>query len=279
MAREASPNFNMIGWNGMASMNQSIKGSFEFDVVFVNDKPGFVVQFIQKTLTYKKTAASSSWKKRNHAYWEIFYIGEDRMSWNADRFAQTSLGPESEGCLIQIGYASFFPYDKSVSLTNNNVVQITPEIGKIFGTAVQPDKIPSANGLPSSKKKPEMNNLKLIPSAIIHKLTVNWGNHEPLSQQNVSDDGKTFEGWDSIIEEEVFAGETIYQAFPWTATARPFLKDRDEQNRYLSEEDWEETVVNLNRPQEYGQRPTGEGGVSSILCPHCTNSLEVFSSP
>ena len=95
MAREASPNFNMIGWNGMASMNQSIKGSFEFDVVFVNDKPGFVVQFIQKTLTYKKTAASSSWKKRNHAYWEIFYIGEDRMSWNSDRFAQTSLGPES----------------------------------------------------------------------------------------------------------------------------------------------------------------------------------------
>ena len=80
MAREASPNFNMIGWNGMASMNQSIKGSFEFDVVFVNDKPGFVVQFIQKTLTYKKTAASSSWKKRNHAYWEIFYIGEDRPS-------------------------------------------------------------------------------------------------------------------------------------------------------------------------------------------------------
>ena len=114
------PTFSMIPWNSSALTlqlkrrgvaNESIKGSFEFDVVFTSNQPGFVVQYIRKNRTYKKTA-SSRWKKTDRAYWEIFYIGDDRMSWNADRFAQTSLGKESEGGLIQIGYAYFFPYDQ-----------------------------------------------------------------------------------------------------------------------------------------------------------------------
>ena len=271
----------MIPWNSSALTlklnrrgvaNESIKGSFEFDVVFTSNISGFVVQYIQKKLTYKKKA-SSVWKKIQRAYWEIFYIGDDGMSWNADRFAQTSLGNESEGCLIQIGYAYFFPYAQPVVQDPDKVdivqIQITKDIKRIFGKEVQ-YKIKMANGLPCSYQKPKMKGLQPIPNAIIHKLTVNWGEHaEPLgSQLNYSDDGKTIEGWDSVVVEEVFAGENIYQKFPWTSSEeRPLLKDQDERNKYLSEEEWGETLVNLNRPEEYLDLP--------IPCTYCQNTAHL----
>ena len=234
------PTFSMIPWNSSALTlklnrrgvaNESIKGSFEFDVVFTSNISGFVVQYIQKKLTYKKKA-SSVWKKIQRAYWEIFYIDKG-MSWNADRFAQTSLGKESEGCLIQIGYAYFFPYylSEEEHRIYQTDVKLPDDIKRIFGEEMRRGEIKMANGLPSSLEQPKMEGLRPTPKAIIHKLTVNWGKHaEPLgSQLNYSDDGKTIEGWDSVVLEEVFAGEKIYQKFPWSSNEkRPLLKDQKE---------------------------------------------------
>ena len=66
-------------------------------------------------------------------YWEIFYIGCEGESWNTDRFAQKHLEHDSEGIVIQIGYAYFFPYSKCVS-QQKDVVKLTKPIKKIFYT-------------------------------------------------------------------------------------------------------------------------------------------------
>ena len=249
----------MIPWN---TPEKDTKGHFKFDVVFTSNRPGFVVQYLRKKLTYKETA-KSPWNKSNRAYWEIFYIGDDGMSWKGDRFAQTSIGKEeSEGCLIQIGYAYFFPYHLSeyeVEIYKTEV-NLSPLLKRIFGEEVQRGKIAMANGLPSSLHKPKMADpespLKKIDpdewplkKAIIRKLTVNWGEHAPLSQLNYSNDGtKTSEGWDSVVVEEVFAGEKIFKQFPWDSNKkRPLLKDQNERKKYLSKYKWKDALLTLNR--------------------------------
>ena len=259
--------FEMIPWN---SPEWVTKGSFEFDVVFTSNISGFVVQYIRKKLTYKKTP-SSLWEKTDRGYWEIFYIDKG-MSWNADRFAQTSLGKESEGCLIQIGYAYFFPYylSEEEHRIYQTDVKLPGDIKRIFGEEMRRGEIKMANGLPSSLEQPKMEGLRPTPKAIIHKLTVNWGKHaEPLgSQLNYSDDGETIEGWDSVVLEEVFAGEKIYQKFPWTSNEkRPLLEGQKEKEKYLSEEEWEE--VNLKRGNKY---PIHRFAEPLRGCPYCRRS-------
>ena len=195
--------------------NMRRRGSFSFDVVFESNRKGFVVQYLRKILTYKKSV-NSLVKNYNYSYWEIFYIDGGGKSRNTDRFAQNPLEQYSEGSLIQIGYAYFFPYDEPVT-QKNQVIELTGPIKEIFGSGVEPGVIEYANGLPSSKHQPEMNTLTPVPLVIIHKLTVNWGKHENLSKL-------TNKGWKSIVDEEVFAG--YYQIFPWGFKGqRPLLKD------------------------------------------------------
>ena len=212
-----STTFSMIPWK-KGKIKQ--RGNFTFDVLFKSNKKGFVVQYIRKILTYKEKSNSLPLNEYNYTYWEIFYIGDAGNSWNSDRFAQSPLEIESEGSLIQIGYAYFFPYDQPVTM-ENKVIKITKKIKDIFGEGVNPDEIEYANGLPSSKEQPEMKGLTPIPLVIIHKLTVNWGKHEKLSYL-------TNKGWSSVVDEEVFAGAKNYQTFPWNFSGqRPLLKDEN----------------------------------------------------
>ncbi len=219
------------------------RGSFSFDIVFTtSDKqPGFVVQYIRKTLTYRLNP-SSPWRTRDHDYWEIFYINTDGESWNADRFAQTATSDtKSEGCFIQIGYAYFFPYSGPVEMVNHNI-KITKVLKKIFGKWMELGQIEYANGLPSSKKQPKMKGLDHQKTAIIHKLTGNWGPH--VEEKNAMPST----GWNTIIDEDVFSGPLIYSAFPWDYDKqRPLLKNKRETRRHLNKE----APRTFDRPPEF----------------------------
>ena len=230
---------------------ETVRGGFVFDVLFTtNSRPGFVVQYVRKTLTVR-TAPSSAWVTTNHAYWEIFYIAANGESWNADRFAQTAVNShESEGCFIQIGYAYFFPYPFPVEMVKNNI-RITPRLQSVFGDWVALDKIVYANGLPSAEKQPAMKDLAPLESAIIHKLTGNWGPH--VEQQTRMPSA----GWNTIIDEEVFSGPLIYDAFPWDYPGpRPLLK-KEAGGDALSRRQWKASRVPFARE---GFRPG---------CPRC----------
>ena len=253
--------FSMIPWN---TPEKDTKGHFKFDVVFTSNRPGFVVQYLRKKLTYKETA-KSPWNKSNRAYWEIFYIGDDGMSWKGDRFAQTSIGKEeSEGCLIQIGYAYFFPYHLSeyeveIYKTEVNLSPFLNESLAKKSNAVRLRWPTVCLRLSTNLKWLTRNRLLKrltrdewpLKKAIIRKLTVNWGEHAPLSQLNYSNDGtKTSEGWDSVVVEEVFAGEKIFKQFPWdwdSNKKRPLLKDQNERKKYLSKYKWKDALLTLNR--------------------------------
>jgi len=167
-------------------------------------------------------------------YWEIFYIGNKGKSWNTDRFGQSFLENDSEGTIIQIGYAYFFPYNKPVK-QYKEVVELTQPIKKIFGQFVDIHNIKSANGLPASTDQPEMVGLKPIENVIVHKLTAKWGNHESKSQFHQN------EGWDTVVVEESFGGSQVYKDFPWEYKKdRPFYFDADQ---------WNE--IGLNRKLDY----------------------------
>ena len=194
--------FRMVSWGKDKSTQ---RGNFSFDVVFKNNKKGFVVQYLRKIIRHKTPGSSVA--ENNYSYWEIFYIDGSGKSRNTDRFAQNSLKRDSEGSVIQIGYAYFFPYDEPVT-QKNQVIELTEVISEIFGAGVEPDVIPYANGLPSSEHQPAMNNLTVDPKVIIRKLTVTWGPHETFSN-------KTDKGWETIVVPEVFEDDTWYQKFPW----------------------------------------------------------------
>ena len=179
-------------------------------------------------------------------YWEIFYIGNEGESWNTDRFRQTFLENESEGTIIQIGYAYFFPYTKSVK-QEKDVVKLTASIKKLFGLHVGGHhNVAMANGLPSSKTQPLMENLKPVKNVIVHKLTVKWGKHEPKSRfQNNTE-------WTTEVTEEAFEGPQLYKEFPWEYKEdRPF---------YFNSAGWD--TVDLNREENF--RPP------QFMCPSCT---------
>lgn len=180
-------------------------------------------------------------------YWEIFYIGKNGKSWNTDRFSQTSLEDESEGTIIQIGYAYFFPYDKSVS-QKNEVVKLTTSIKNIFGSRVGGEyNIEMANGLPSSKTQPLMRNLEPVKNVIVHKLTVKWGKHDPKSKFQRKTE------WTTEVTEEAFEGPQLYKEFPWEYKEdRPF---------YFTSTEW--NTVDLNRRKTF-QNP-------KYKCPQCGN--------
>ena len=86
MAKKIPVAFGMIPYNSSAPTEEmklrgvskeSIKGSFEFDVVFTTNKiPGFVVQYIRHTVTFREHPGFS-WKTKDHDYWEIFHITKD----------------------------------------------------------------------------------------------------------------------------------------------------------------------------------------------------------
>jgi len=180
-------------------------------------------------------------------YWEIFYIGKEGTSWNTDRFSQTFLENESEGTIIQIGYAYFFPYNKSVQ-QENEVVKLTDSIKKLFGPHVGYHNVKMANGLPSSKTQPLMGKLEPVKNVIVHKLTVKWGKHEPESkfQRKIE--------WTTEATEEAFEGLQLYKKFPWEYKGdRPF---------YFNSAGWD--TVELNREETY--RPP------QFVCPSCTNA-------
>ena len=178
-------------------------------------------------------------------YWEIFYIGKNGKSWNTDRFSQTFLEDESEGTIIQIGYAYFFPYDKSVS-QENEVVKLTPSIKNIFGSHVGGEyNIEMANDLPSSKTQPLMRNLEPVKNVIVHKLTVKWGKHEPKSKFQRKN------AWSTEVTEEAFEGAQLYKEFPWEyKEERPF---------YFTSTEWD--AVDLKRRKTF-QKP-------KYKCPQC----------
>ena len=243
------------------------RGSFSFDIVFTtSDKqPGFVVQYIRKTLTYRLNP-SSPWRTRDHDYWEIFYINTDGESWNADRFAQTATSDtKSEGCFIQIGYAYFFPYSGPVEMVNHNI-KITKVLKKIFGKWMKQNPpnlggIEYANGLPSSKKQPKMKGLDPQETAIIHKLTGNWGPH--VEEKNAMPST----GWNTIIDEDVFSGPLIYSAFPWNYDKqRPLLKNKRETRRYLNKKALSQSPSTFVRPSQF-LKPY-------LTCPSCRKNHE-----
>jgi hypothetical protein len=250
--------FDLIPYNnsGASPLRTRVRGSFVFDILFTtNNKPGFVVQYIRKKLTYRGNPASP-WLATHHDYWEIFHITKDGESWNADRFAQTAIDDaESEGCFIQIGYAYFFPYSGSVKMEDNNI-EITPELQKIFGDWVEGHKIAYANGLPSSSKQPAMKGLRPLESAIIHKLTGNWGPHVEEKHASLPADG-----WNTLVDEDVFSGPLIYQAFPWKYRgSRPLLKEASEK-KALTQRQWKKAAVALVRPPEF---------LGPVWCPKCS---------
>jgi len=238
------------------------RGNFSFDILFTTSdyQPGFVVQYIRKTLTYRLNP-SSPWITKDHDYWEIFYINTGGESWNADRFAQTAVSDtESEGCLIQIGYAYFFPYSDPVEIVNHNI-KITKVLKKIFGKWMKLGQIEYANGLPSSEKQPAMKDLNHLKTAIIHKLTGNWGPHVEEKNSMAST------GWDTIIDEEVFSGPFIYAAFPWDYDKqRPLLKNEGEKQHHLNRRDWQRSDITFVRPSQFLQ--------PYLTCPTCRKKHE-----
>jgi len=178
-------------------------------------------------------------------YWEIFYIGNEGESWNTDRFKQTFLKNESEGTIIQIGYAYFFPYTKSVK-QENEVVKLTASIKKLFGPRVGGHhNIAMANGLPSSKTQPFMGKLEPVKNVIVHKLTVKWGKHEPTSKFQRQTE------WTTEVTEEAFEGSQLYKEFPWEYKEdRPF---------YFNSAEWDK--IDLDRRKDF--RPP------EFMCPSC----------
>ena len=270
---EDNVEFGMIPYNASAPTEEmklrgvskeSIKGSFEFDVVFTTNKiPGFVVQYIRKTITYRNHPGSS-WNTRDYNYWEIFYIGAGGESSNADRFAQEELSLASEGCLIQIGYAYFFPYAAPVKMAAGGSMVITKTLEKIFGGKMAPS-IPYANGLPSSDRQPEMKGVVPLESAIIHKLTADWGPHVEKAIPMPS------AGWNTIVDEEVFSGPVIFAAFPWDyAGKRPLLKTEEEKG-ILSRRDWKSATVTPSRGQHWRAQ---DWLPPPLRCPLCAESHE-----
>ena len=179
-------------------------------------------------------------------YWEIFYIGKDGKSWNEDRFSQIGLGTDSEGTIIQIGYAYFFSYPKSVT-QKGGVIEFTLPIKKIFGPEFMANtNVRLADGLPSSEHKPTMKGLRPIENVIVRKLTAKWGKHEPESNFDQK-------GWDTVITEEAFGGFKVYEDFPYRGNVlRPFDPNSDQ---------W--TNIPLHREPEY------KGLL--FYCPECSH--------
>ena len=106
--------------------------------------------------------------------------------------------------------------------------------------------IPYANGLPSSEEQPAMKGLKPLESAILHKLTGNWGPHVERSISMPS------AGWNTIVDEEVFSGPLIYDTFPWDYDKdRPLLKDKTEKRQHLTTKQWKTADIDFVRPDDF----------------------------
>ena len=185
-------NFNIIKWNARTAYpelqrrgiyHEGINGSYWADVKFTANTPGFVVQHI-----VKKYISNNFCSAKNSDYWEIFYIDESGLSYNADGFVQGHKGNKSSGETIQVGESRFYPYDKKVSFDNNGDMILTSKLKKIFGSHITINGHPNANGLPSGNKMPFMNTLVYTGNVIIHIVNAKWEPRNGENYTNISEE-------------------------------------------------------------------------------------------
>lgn len=181
--------FSIIKWNARVNFNKEKpndfyqkrgmlilghEGSYWCDKKFTCNKKGFVVQLIEKKIIELNNHILPEEETKNIKYWEIFYIGDDGMSYNTDGFVQRSCGFNSSGKIEQKGTSYFYEYNKPVNFDDNGSMIITNNLEKIFGKHVNISDSSNANGLPYSLKKPLMNGLKKTGKVLEHVVVVSW---------------------------------------------------------------------------------------------------------
>jgi hypothetical protein len=168
------------------------KNTFAIDIRFKADRPGFVVQHIQKRI-YDKD------KKKiieDIQYWEIFYISPKTkyqdptdgsfyyLSENADSF---KYGTNARGNVlhnreyVQIGVSEFYPYDNSdgaVIFNDKGIMLYSPRLEEFFGSSVVFGNTRTpANGLPYSPTKIHVNGLSMSGPALQRVVSGEWNDH------------------------------------------------------------------------------------------------------
>lgn len=200
--------FSMVKFNANARSDalrrrgvgcEGYGGSFSCDVLFKSTSPGFVVQKVVRTISYTNPRRMATIKKE--CYWEIFYIGKNGSSYNADRFSQPSRGRRSQGILVQTGQATFYPYDRNVRFDRRGDMVLTKPLQTLFGSHIKLNKVRLANGLPSGQKKPLMKGLASLRHRLRREVQVTWG----PAKQSVPFRG----GYPSIVGEKTYAGAGV----------------------------------------------------------------------
>ena len=158
---------------------ESYGGGYIADILFTSNICGFVVQEINKIYKFKKNNFNTEIQKElkdngytiegnnkySLKYYEIFYISsknEKINSYNTSRhpdgFVQINCGKETEGSILQYGICEFYPYLNidNVKYDEKDNMIINDKLKNIFGDHVKIGKVPNANSLPSSFKKPKM---------------------------------------------------------------------------------------------------------------------------
>lgn len=167
------------------------ENTFAIDVKFKADRPGFVVQHIQKQVfDHDKLQIVE-----NIEYWEIFYISPDEkfedpkdksiyyLSENADSFKYGKKEKEpliQKGHYIQIGTSEFYPYDNSDGSVQfrEGIMLSSPNLKKFFGDSVDFDNTDTpANGLPYSKTKITVNHLLMSGPNLERTVVASWNHY------------------------------------------------------------------------------------------------------
>lgn len=195
-------------------LHESYNGSYWADVKFTSNKPGFLVQKIEKDIknlnnveifneSKKISTKSAEYKSEttNKTYWEIFYLNGNNgdgggpltgkilnndalqhYSFSPDGFVQKDLGSNSSGYIIQTGTSKFYPYTGSIEWNKSGGVITSMKLNKkiqgIFGKHVTIGTGTNANGLPYSTSEPLMTGLK-HEGPILKHVVEYWWNNKP----------------------------------------------------------------------------------------------------